>query len=75
MFFEIVYFNMIVNPPPPQKKAFFFFLFFFAVTCCQMCHHAGGEKTASFPAFLKVARQRGKPHVMNGGNLQSVTLY
>lgn len=23
----------------------------FAVICCQMCHHAGGEKTASFPVF------------------------
>lgn len=44
------------------------------------CHHAGGEKTASFPVFFffekkKAVRREGKPHVMNGGNLQSATLY
>lgn len=43
------------------------------------CHHAGVEKTASFPVFFfsfkKAVRWEGKPHVMNGGNLQSATLY
>lgn len=39
------------------------------------CHHAGGEKTASFTVFFAAVRREGKPHVMNGGNLQSATLY